>query len=90
MPYAAAGRPILFCEPSCLSAVREDAPALVRGETRTRAEAVARVSVLFEEFARTIVAAAHVLVSAPRRSCCMGTVTRNRWGWCRRRNHCCR
>ena len=54
-PYAAAGRAIVFCEPSCLSAVREDAPALVRGETRTRAEAVARAAVLFEEFARTIV-----------------------------------
>jgi FAD/FMN-containing dehydrogenase/Fe-S oxidoreductase len=54
-PYAAAGRPIVFCEPSCLSAVREDAPALVRGETRKRAEAVARVSVLFEDFARTAV-----------------------------------
>jgi Fe-S oxidoreductase len=52
--YAAAGRPIVFCEPSCLSAVREDAPALVRGDTRKRAEAVAKASVLFEEFARTL------------------------------------
>jgi Fe-S oxidoreductase len=47
---AAAGRPIVFCEPSCLSAVREDAPALLRGESRRRAEQVAAVSVLFEEF----------------------------------------
>jgi FAD/FMN-containing dehydrogenase/Fe-S oxidoreductase len=47
---AAAGRPIVFCEPSCLSAVREDAPALLRGESRARAERVASVSVLFEEF----------------------------------------
>jgi len=51
---AAAGRPIVFCEPSCLSAVREDAPALLRGEARQRAEAIASVSVLFEEFASTI------------------------------------
>jgi FAD/FMN-containing dehydrogenase/Fe-S oxidoreductase len=51
---AAAGRPIVFCEPSCLSAVREDAPALLRGEARRRAETVASASVLFEEFASTI------------------------------------
>jgi Fe-S oxidoreductase len=48
---AAAGRPLVFCEPSCLSAVREDAPALLRGERRRKAEKVASVSVLFEEFA---------------------------------------
>ena len=47
---AEAGRPIVFCEPSCLSAVREDAPALLRGDARRKAEAVARASVLFEEF----------------------------------------
>jgi FAD/FMN-containing dehydrogenase/Fe-S oxidoreductase len=46
---AAAGRPIVFCEPSCLSAVREDAPALLRGDARRRAEVVASASVLFEE-----------------------------------------
>jgi FAD/FMN-containing dehydrogenase/Fe-S oxidoreductase len=46
---AAAGCPIVFCEPSCLSAVREDAPALLRGETRRRAEVVAAASVLVEE-----------------------------------------
>jgi FAD/FMN-containing dehydrogenase/Fe-S oxidoreductase len=47
---AEAGRPLIFCEPSCLSAVREDAPALLRGEARRKAEAVATQSVLFEEF----------------------------------------
>jgi FAD/FMN-containing dehydrogenase/Fe-S oxidoreductase len=47
---ADAGRPLVFCEPSCLSAVREDAPALLRGEARRQAEAVAKASVLFEEF----------------------------------------
>lgn len=41
--------PIVFCEPSCLSAVREDAPALLRGESRRKAEAVARASRLLEE-----------------------------------------
>ncbi|MGE0444431.1 MAG: FAD-binding and (Fe-S)-binding domain-containing protein [Vicinamibacterales bacterium] len=48
--HAAAGRPIVFCEPSCLSAVREDAPSLLRGAARERAQAVARAAVLFEEF----------------------------------------
>ena len=47
---AAVGRPIVFCEPSCLSAVKEDAPALLTGERRRQAEAVARASVSFEEF----------------------------------------
>jgi FAD/FMN-containing dehydrogenase/Fe-S oxidoreductase len=47
---AAAGRPLVFCEPSCLSAVREDAPALLRGDERRKAEDVAASSVLFEDF----------------------------------------
>ncbi len=38
--YAAAqaGAPLVFCEPSCLSAIREDVPALLRGDQRRRAE----------------------------------------------------
>ena len=52
-PHAVAGRPILFCEPSCLSAVREDAPSLLRGKARTQADEVARCSMLFEEFMQT-------------------------------------
>jgi len=51
---AAQGRPLVFCEPSCLSAVREDAPALLKGDARRRAETVASVSVLFEEYAATV------------------------------------
>jgi FAD/FMN-containing dehydrogenase/Fe-S oxidoreductase len=51
---AAAGRPLVFCEPSCLSAVREDAPALLTGRSRGRAEVVAKASVLFEELAATL------------------------------------
>jgi FAD/FMN-containing dehydrogenase/Fe-S oxidoreductase len=54
-PHAEAGRAIVFCEPSCLSAVREDAPALLRGEARRKAEAVARASVLFEQIADAFV-----------------------------------
>ena len=44
------GEAIVFLEPSCLSAVREDAPDLLTGEARDRARVVARHSVLFEEF----------------------------------------
>ena len=48
-PLAAAGKPILFCEPSCLSAMREDAPALLRGDLQRRARVVADQCRLFEE-----------------------------------------
>ncbi len=53
-PAAAAGTPILFCEPSCLSAVREDAPSLLRGEARRRAEIVAKQARLVEEYLLTV------------------------------------
>jgi FAD/FMN-containing dehydrogenase/Fe-S oxidoreductase len=50
--YSAAegGRKIVFCEPSCLSAVREDAPSLLRGDEQRKAQVVARACVSFEEF----------------------------------------
>jgi len=47
---AARGHAIVFLEPSCLSAVRDDAPDLLRGELQYRARVVARESVLFEEY----------------------------------------
>ncbi len=50
-PIASRGEKILFSEPSCLSAVKEDAPSLLRGEAQTKARAVAQASMLFEEFA---------------------------------------
>jgi len=46
---AARGERILFLEPSCLSSVREDAPALLRGEAQRRARVVADACVLFED-----------------------------------------
>lgn len=49
-PAAASGRKILFCEPSCLSAVREDAPDLLRGEVRAKARVVAEASMLLEDY----------------------------------------
>jgi len=50
---AAAGEAIVFVEPSCLSAMREDIPALLSGRRRARAEVVARQSVLFEDYLET-------------------------------------
>ena len=42
-------RPIVFFEPSCLSAIREDVPALLRGELKQRAQQIAAQAMLFEE-----------------------------------------
>ena len=44
---------MIFCEPSCLSAVKEDAPSLLRGEEQRKARAVAAACVSFEEFVET-------------------------------------
>jgi Fe-S oxidoreductase len=44
------GHALVFVEPSCLSAVREDAPDLLRGELQRCARVVAQRAVLFEEF----------------------------------------
>jgi FAD/FMN-containing dehydrogenase/Fe-S oxidoreductase len=47
---AARGHAIVFMEPSCLSAVKEDAPSLLRGELQYRSRVVAKACVLFEEY----------------------------------------
>jgi len=47
---ADAGQPLVFLEPSCLSAVREDAPDLLGGEDRRKARVVASRSRLFEDW----------------------------------------
>jgi Fe-S oxidoreductase len=50
-PWGGVARPtILFLEPSCLSAIREDVPALLRGEEQQRALRIAERCVSFEEF----------------------------------------
>jgi FAD/FMN-containing dehydrogenase/Fe-S oxidoreductase len=48
VPLSAA--PLVFLEPSCLSAMREDVPALLRGEEQRQALQVAEACVSFEEF----------------------------------------
>jgi Fe-S oxidoreductase len=50
-PIASRGGKILFCEPSCLSAVKEDAPSLLRGLQQERAREVSKACLMFEEFA---------------------------------------
>ncbi len=49
-PWAAQGRPILACEPSCILTIKDDYPALLRGQMRRKAEVVARQCQTFDEF----------------------------------------
>lgn len=53
-PMAERGNKILFCEPSCLSAVKEDAPSLLRGDQQKKARVVASACQTFEEFAANL------------------------------------
>jgi Fe-S oxidoreductase len=53
-PIATRGEAILFCEPSCLSAVKDDAIGLLRGELQEKARQVASACRLFDEFAATL------------------------------------
>jgi len=48
-PIASGGAQIVFFEPSCLSAVREDIPSLLRGDAQQKARRVAEASLLFED-----------------------------------------
>ena len=49
-PLAASGEAIVVLEPSCLSALRDDLPSLLRGDAQQRAGDVAGACVLFEEW----------------------------------------
>jgi FAD/FMN-containing dehydrogenase/Fe-S oxidoreductase len=49
-PWAAEGKPIVACEPSCILTLKDDYPALLRGPFRRQAQAVADVCWTFEEF----------------------------------------
>jgi FAD/FMN-containing dehydrogenase/Fe-S oxidoreductase len=53
-PIAERGDKILFCEPSCLSVLKEDAASLLRGEQQQKARKVAGAVLLWEEFAGTL------------------------------------
>ncbi|HEV3443212.1 MAG TPA: heterodisulfide reductase-related iron-sulfur binding cluster, partial [Gemmataceae bacterium] len=54
--WAAEGKPIMACEPSCLLTIRDDYPALLRGEERRQAEVVAAACNTFEELAESAIA----------------------------------
>jgi Fe-S oxidoreductase len=49
-PWARTGTPIIACEPSCILTIKDDYPALLRGELRQQAEAVAKACLTVEEF----------------------------------------
>ena len=51
LPLAERGVPILFCEPSCYSAVQDDHPRLLRGAAQEEARKVAEACQLVEEWA---------------------------------------
>jgi len=48
-PLAAAGTPVVACEPSCVLTIKDDYPALLRGDLRRQAETVAAACLTFEE-----------------------------------------
>src|SRR5262249_61337065 len=54
--WSSQGRPIVACEPSCILTIRDDYPALLRGEGRARAESVATACLTLEELLAPIVA----------------------------------
>ena len=51
LPLVEKGVPILFCEPSCYSAVQDDHPRLLRGAAQEEARKVAEACQLVEEWA---------------------------------------
>ncbi|MGE5192327.1 MAG: (Fe-S)-binding protein, partial [Deltaproteobacteria bacterium] len=53
-PFAQKGLPIIFCEPSCYSAVRDDHPHLLRGTLQDQSRTVAAACLTFEEWAGKI------------------------------------
>jgi FAD/FMN-containing dehydrogenase/Fe-S oxidoreductase len=55
-PWAESGKPIIACEPSCILTIKDDYPALLRGEERKKAETVAAMCRTFEEYAEDLLA----------------------------------
>jgi FAD/FMN-containing dehydrogenase/Fe-S oxidoreductase len=66
-PLAKQGKPIVFCEPSCLSALKEDGPALLRGEAQEQARVVAEHCFLWEEYVEAQCAGSLRLKPGPKR-----------------------
>ncbi len=55
-PWAAAARPIVACEPSCILTLKDDYPALLRDDMRRKAHTVAAVCWTLEEFVESSLA----------------------------------
>jgi Fe-S oxidoreductase len=55
-PHVASGGRIIACEPSCLLTLKDDYPALLRGEMRQKAEEVAAACRTFAEFLEELAA----------------------------------
>jgi Fe-S oxidoreductase len=56
--WASQGKPIVACEPSCILTIKDDYPALLRGENRVRAEIVAQACRTFEEHLNSLLVVA--------------------------------
>jgi FAD/FMN-containing dehydrogenase/Fe-S oxidoreductase len=63
--WADRGWRIVACEPSCLLTIKDDYPALLRAEDRTRAEAVAASCLTFEESLESVLAEAGGVADRP-------------------------
>jgi FAD/FMN-containing dehydrogenase/Fe-S oxidoreductase len=59
-PWAVAGRPVCACEPSCILTIKDDYPALLSGELRRKAEAVAAGCRTFEELVELALVSGHL------------------------------
>ena len=54
--WASRGGKIIACEPSCILTIKDDYPALLKGQFRAQAESVTRSCLTFEEFFESILA----------------------------------
>ena len=82
--WASRGGTIIACEPSCILTIKDDYPALLKGQLRARAETVARACLTFEEYLESILAGdgrRHAPTGNPglERSSCRRTATSDRW-----------
>src|SRR5262249_54729881 len=69
-PLAADGVAIIACEPSCILTLKDDYPALLRGEARRQAETVACMSSTVEEYLDSVLSSEPAVIpfsAGPRR-----------------------
>jgi Fe-S oxidoreductase len=56
LDWASRGNALTACEPSCILTIKDDYPAMLRGEARRKAEVVAAACQTFEEFMESALA----------------------------------